>query len=252
MLVTAILGIIGLVFCVVGVVLLMVARGGARKAALIQQIPTSPATSVASQPPGTLVEVKGTLRCDAPIAAELPRRTCAYTSLVVEREREVREQDANNEWKTNRQSETVSHTSLGSPFYVEDSSGQVLVRPDGADVDAMTVVDRFEQANSGTTLSIGGLTLNLGVGDDTVGYRYRESILPVDGPVYVLGVVAGDGSIGSPAHGRSDQAFTISYRSEETLVRSTSQAAFWLRVGGAGALVLGVALMVLGVVLGRL
>ncbi|MGV1049901.1 MAG: GIDE domain-containing protein, partial [Solirubrobacterales bacterium] len=42
--------------------------------------------------------------------------------------------------------------------------------------------------------SVAGLTLSLGSVDDTVGYRYRESILPVDGPVYVLGVVGPDGS----------------------------------------------------------
>jgi len=196
--------------------------------------------------------VTGTLRCPAPLTAEISGRPCAFSDFQVERERDVREKDSNDEWQTNRRSETVSHTSLCAPFYVEDDSGQVLVRPDGADVDAMTVVDRFEPANSGASLSVAGLTLSLGSVDDTVGYRYRESILPLDGPVYVLGVVSPDGSIGAPSERRPDQAFTISHRSEAALLHSAGQSSFWLRLSGAGAVALGIVLAGIGVVIGRL
>lgn len=44
----------------------------------------------------------------------------------------------------------------------------------------------------------------------------RESILPVDAPVYVLGAVQEDGEIGAPP-GDEEGRFLIIYRSEEQL-----------------------------------
>jgi len=252
MLATLILGLIGLIFVVVGGVLFFIARRGAQKMALIERVPTSPAAEATRQPPGTLVEVTGTLCCDAPLTAELSGRPCAFASVRVERQREVRERDSDGDIRTSTQSDIISHTSQSAPFSVEDQSGRIPVNPDGAEIDALTVVDRFEPAQTGASLSIGGIVLNLGSGDDTVGYRYNESLLPIDAPVYVLGVIAQDGSIGAPIAGHPDQAFTISYRSEAALLHSTGQTSFWLRVGGGAAIALGVILIVIGVVVGRL
>jgi hypothetical protein len=53
------------------------------------------------------------------------------------------------------------------------------------------VVDRFERGTGGvgSSISLGGATINLVGGERTLGYRYTESILPVATPVYVLGTV---------------------------------------------------------------
>ena len=46
----------------------------------------------------------------------------------------------------------------------------------------------------------------LGEGEDTIGHRHVESILPIDSPVYVLGYATGDGEIGDAVEGGGDLA----------------------------------------------
>ncbi len=93
----------------------------------------------------------------------------------------------------------------------------------------------------------GGATINLGGGERTLGYRYTESILAVDAPVYVLGTVREDGGIGGPITGDEGQRFLISHRSEEALGQSLGKTVLWLGVGGIAALVLGVVLLAIGI-----
>jgi len=92
------------------------------------------------------------------------------------------------------------------------------------------------------------VSINLGGGERTIGYRYTESILPVDEPVYVLGAVQEGGGIGAPQSGEEGHRFVVSHRSEEALGQSLGQTVLWLGVGGAGALVLGVVLVVIGII----
>lgn len=237
---------LGLVAWLVGGVLLYLRSTALAKTALIERIPTSSAASVAGHQAGQLVEVKGTLRCEAPLTAEMSRRSCAYYSSSVTREYEEQESDSDGVSRTRRQSETVASNVLHTPFLVEDASGTAPVDPERADVDAMLVVDRFEQAG-GMPITLGGLTVNLGAGTGTLGYRYRESILPVNAPVYVLGVVRSDGAIAAPAAGSKDQKLIISYRSEEALGQALSSQARYLQVAALGTFVLGAVLVVVGV-----
>jgi hypothetical protein len=97
---------------------------------------------------------------------------------------------------SDRRSEVVASNERFAPFAVEDASGTVGVRGEGAEVDALNVVDRFERdAGGGLSFTLGGRTVR----ERTIGYRYVESVLPVDAPVYVLGAVQQDGRIGAPA-----------------------------------------------------
>src|SRR5829696_6842492 len=56
------------------------------KSALMSQTETSNASDISRIAPGTLVEVKGTLRCDEPLTSEMAEKTCAYYSSTVTRE----------------------------------------------------------------------------------------------------------------------------------------------------------------------
>jgi hypothetical protein len=132
---------------------------------------------------------------------------------------------------------------------VEDDSGFVGVHAEGAEVDARQVMNRFDR-NTGNegSFSLGGVSVNLGGGERTIGYRYSESILPVDESVYVLGAVQEGGTIGAPRSGEKGNRFVVSHRSEEAHTRSLGKTALWLGVGGAAALVLGVVLLVVGII----
>jgi hypothetical protein len=132
-----------------------------------------------------------------------------------------------------------------APFAVEDRWGAVGVRGEGAEVDALEVMNRFEKDPGEGDITLGGVTINLGGGERTLGYRYVESVLRVDEPVYVLGVVQEDGQIGAPAESEREKRFLISYRSEEQLEKKYRRNALWLGlIAGSlflfGAIFLGV------------
>lgn len=241
-----IFGFFAVVLLVLAGVLLYLRRKTQQKSALMRQTESSSAAEVSALAPGTLVEVKGTLRCGSPLTSEMSGRSCAYYSARVTREYLEHDRD-DYDHGSNRRSETLGHNEQVVPFFVEDATGQAAVRGEGAEVDAEQVVDRFERhtGGEGSSISLGGTTLQLGEGEHTIGYRYMESILPVDAPVYVLGVLRESGEIGAPPPGNKEQRFVVSYRSEEALGQNLGRNALWLGLGAVGAFVLGVVFLLI-------
>ena len=244
-----ILLLFAVIFFVVGGALLYFRSRTKQKSALMGQTETSNATDVGGLAPGTLVEVKGTLRCEAPLVSEMAGETCAYYSSQVVREYLERDYDDDDDVGSDRRSEVVAQNEQFAPFTVEDATGSVPVNAEGAEVDAREVVNRFERntGSEGPSITLGGATINLGGGERTLGYRYTESILPVDAPVYVLGAVQENGEIRAPASGESGQRFVVSHRSEEVLGESLGKTVLWLGVGGIAAVVVGIILLVVGI-----
>src|ERR671917_1747838 len=236
-----------ILFLVAGGVLLYFRNRTKHKSALMSQTETSNASDVSGIAPGTLVEIKGTLRCEEPLTSEMAEKTCAYYSATVTREYLERDHDDDN-GGSDRRSEIIAQNEQFAPFSVEDATGSVPVSAEGAEVDARQVVNRFERSTGreGPSITLGGATINLGGGERTLGYRYTESILPVDASVYVLGTVQEGGGIGSPS-GDEGQRFVVSHRSEEALGRSLGKTVLWLGVGGIAALVVGVILLAIGI-----
>ena len=250
MVVFLILSLFAVIFLVAGGVLLYFRNRTKQKSALMSQTETSNASDAAGIAPGTLVEVKGTLRCDEPLTSEMAEKACAYYSSTVIREYLRPDyDDDDNDVGSDRRSEIIAQNVQFAPFVVEDASGFVGVHAEGADIDARQVVNRFDR-NTGNegTFSLGGMAVNLGGGERTIGYRYTESILPVDETVYVLGTVQEGGGVGAPPSDAKDHRFVVSHRSEEAHTQSLGKTALWLGVGGAASLVLGVVLLVVGVV----
>src|ERR671917_407923 len=242
-----ILLLFALIFLVAGGALLYFRSRTKQKAALMGQTETSNASDVSGLAPGTLVEVEGTLRCEEPLTSEMAGERCAYYSSKVVREYLERDYD-DDDVGSDRRSEVVAQNEQFAPFTVEDATGSVSVNAEGAEVDAREVVNRFERntGSEGPSITLGGATINLGGGERTLGYRYTESILPVDASIYVLGTVQEGGGIGSPS-GDEGQRFVVSHRSEEALGRSLGKTVLWLGVGGIAALVVGVILLAIGI-----
>src|SRR5215212_1169767 len=242
-----ILLLFAVIFLVAGGVLLYFRNRTKQKSALMSQTETSAASEVSGLAPGTLVEVKGMLRCEEPLTSEMAEKTCAYYSSTVTREYLRPDHDDDNDVGSDRRSEVIAQNVQFAPFVVEDDSGSVAVDAEGAEVDARQVMNRFDR-NTGNegTFSLGGVAVNLSGGERTIGYRYSESILPVDESVYVLGAVQEGGTISAPRSGEKGNRFVVSHRSEEAHTQSLGKTALWLGVGGAASLVLGVVLLVIG------
>jgi hypothetical protein len=244
-----ILLLFAVIFLVAGGVLLYFRSKNKHKAALMGQTETSDARDVSRLAAGTFVEVKGTLRCEEPLTSEMAGERCAYYSSTVTREFLERDHDDDDDVGSDRRSEVVAHNEQFAPFSVEDATGSVPVSAEGAEMDARQVVDRFERhtGGDGPSISLGGATINLGGGERTLGFRHTERILPVDAPVYVLGTVQGDESIGASPPGEKAQRFLVSHRSEEALGQSLGKTVLWLGVGGVASIIVGVVLLAIGV-----
>jgi hypothetical protein len=246
-----ILVIAGIPLCVIGGIFLKYHLGEVRKAALMRRVSTSPASAVATMPPGRLVEVQGTLRCPKPLKGELSHQPAAFVATRVERTYEDVERDDEGNWRTVERTETLAANVRLAPFFVEDASGRVRVIPDGAEIDAQTVFSQFEERPANARMWLGGKTIALKRDGRTLGYRYSEAILPIDGPVYVLGAVTERGEIARPRPGTRDAGFIISHRSEQavTAAHQGDRLVMWC---GIGALAGGTLLITIGLVVGLL
>ncbi len=198
------------------------------------------------------VELKGVVGSDSPIEAEMSGQPAVIVQSQVTRDveelREHRDSEGNVTTRWEKRTESVHSNRLERPFWLEDDSGRLEVRPGGADASLQTVVDRFEQPSAvesgGGHLSFGRFSFSarmLGPSRNfrVIGYRFVESILPVGARVYALGEISDTGegiALHKPA---SDKPFMLSTRSEEEMVRSGMSQAKWMKIGGIAAVALG-------------
>jgi hypothetical protein len=162
--------------------------------ALMAATPTSKAAEVAKLSPGTLIEMKGTLRCAAPLAAEYSQQPCVYFKAEMTRHEVYYDRDSSGKERRNTRN-TVLHSNIQyAPCRIEDDSGTVAVKLEGAEIEtAMTLTRTVNPVDStlGTLLSIA----SGGSNQDT--FTETEFALAADIPVYLLGAVQADGTIGA-------------------------------------------------------
>lgn len=187
-----------------------------RKAELIDR--AVPATSVTIERclPGELVSISGTARCDQTLTSQHQSTPCVYyeSSII----REYQKQRASRRGGRSRGKETVHTDTRSVPFRVEDRSGRVAVLPDGADFDADETLNEYvPETDQSGVIQIAGVNVTVGYQERTLGHRYIEKTIPVDEPVFVLGVVDERGDIGAPDGDRDNAGLIISYRDADSL-----------------------------------
>ncbi len=212
--------------------------------------------------PGSLreyVKLYGRVKADTPLTSELKEVPCVYYSMSVTREYEerVRREDSEGrtEWRTERRSDTLSSNTQAIPFLVQDSQGAVLVDPEGAAIETVQVLNEFRPEHNTSHLSFGSFSLNLdvsfGSGGKTLGYRYQESILPLERQVLVVGEASdqtGDLRVGKPQ--QKGRKFFVSLKSEDTLTSHTQDIIRYTTWGAIACVVLGFLLVVAGLLSG--
>jgi len=223
--------LIGIVLIPTAGFLLWSWRSSRNDMALMRATETTRAADVAKLPAGSLVEVKGRLRCASPVTGELSKSPCAHFAATVERDYETWEYDAKRRTSYRaRKTEVVQANTRCAPFEIEDESGRAAVSAEGAIIEGVAAVDRYdadeEEAGSESLMQA---ALNAGTAKDrTVGLRYKESHLPLDAEIYVLGVVRKDCCIGAPEPGAKGQRFLISVKSEETRAAELGGKSKWM------------------------
>lgn len=231
--------LIGVVLVPTAGFLLWSGRGSRNDMALMRATETTRAADVAKLPAGSLVEVKGRLRCASPVTGELSKTPCAHFVATVERDYETWEYDAKRQTSYRaHKTEIVQSNTLFAPFEIEDDSGRAAVSAAEAIIEGIEAVDRqhVEQLEDGSESVMQAALGNVNATDRTLCLRYKETHLPLDAEIYVLGVVGENRCIGAPPAGAKGQRFLISVNSEEARAAELGNKSRWLL--GLGAICL--------------
>ena len=241
------MAIIGCLLIIIGGVLVWVQKHQKTKAFSIKSARTATAAElnttareIAEEIGGgnwrDYIKIWGAVQTDQPLISELKQAACVYYSTAVLREYEetITEKDAkgNPVRKTRRGSETISSNQQSLPFLLQDATGQIAVNPDGAAIEAVSILNQFCPGEAtGGMLSFGRFSLTLGNaqfnhGRRTLGYRYMESILPPGRNILVIGAVSdqtGSLVLGKPL--QRGQKFIISLKTDEELTLTAERNA---------------------------
>jgi hypothetical protein len=193
-----------------------------------------------------IVEVKGVVSTDNPLISEHTQTKCVYFHSSVERKYEVTEQERDSEGNyrqvTRTKTETLSSNEKSTPFYINDGSGdKILVNPEGANIDAEEVLNTFERDAPANFIASTFLS-----NSRTLGYTYRESIIPLNARLYVLGEISdrqGKLSILKPKE--SGKQFIVSVKSEDQIIAEAESSAAWQLYGSIALIVIGIIVSIL-------
>jgi hypothetical protein len=191
---------------------------------------------------------------EQPLVSPLGVRPCLYYRMTVTRRYEEeyteRDQQGNTRHKTRTGSETMSTQEEFCDFHLQGSDGHLPVHLEGASFDNLIeTVDRFEPAGNGmAVLSLGRFRMslgNVGSGRRTLGYQYREHILPAGTQLTVVGLVT-DSRGGGLSAGRGGAAFIVSTRTKKEMLGSAKRTANLTAIGSGLCLLAGAILTVIG------
>lgn len=219
------------------------ARRTQRKANILGRAAPVTAESIRHSFPGEMVSIAGTSRSEQELLSQHAGEPCIYFESSIIREYQRRR--SSRRGGRSRGSETVESFTRSVPFSVEDQTGQVQVDPEGAEFDARETMNRYvPNEDRQGAFSLGGISINIGNREQTLGHRYVEKTISVDSPVFVLGVVDEGGSIRTPDAGRSNAGFFISYRDEKSLKRAWQESARRQIYGAFASAAVGAGLLV--------
>jgi hypothetical protein len=203
------------------------------------------------------VGLQGTLVCDQPLTSDLSGTSCAAFRSRVERrwEEDYEDRDSHDKpvRRTRAGSEQVAGNERRASFWVVDASGRVLVVPDGARIDMETTVDRFEPGSTGAIDRFLPFQLELyGLAHRdrrrTLGYHFREEILPLDRAIYVLGMATDrTGALAVGHFPGANEPFIVSLKSREQVVHAARRAKVFAQYAAFICAALGIALLIAGI-----
>lgn len=226
---------------VVALLVLLIAGGFGlamwRRRWLMADLPTSEAAHVFVG----MNEVLGTAQPEGqPLVAPYSATECVWYRSVLERE--VQSGNDQKRWRTEHDEQSEA------PFWIEDRTGRVLIRPKGASVDAP---QRHRQTHGGKPQRFGRLSLlvsldggSLSLGSTSMdNHRTTEWYLQPGDPIYLLGeatlrddVVALEFAPSDPRSGVKQRPLLVSHGDERTAARRTGViAALLLLVSLAAA-----------------
>lgn len=209
------LPLLGLVLALVA---LFAAFRDGRRRRLIENLPTSKTSGVFIG----LVELKGTAESSGPLTSYLAAQVCVQYQWSVQEHwsRTVTETYTDDKGNTQTRTRTESgwtQVDAGGemiPFYLQDDCGVVLVQPEGAKLEPVTLFDEICTPLNPLYYGKGPAGA---VMDSTLTRRFVESGLPLHAQLFIIGQARERQDMVAPEIAADAQApmFLISTRSQE-------------------------------------
>ena len=187
---------------------------------LIDNLPTSKTQGVFIG----LVELKGTAQCEEPLTSYLSATPCVYYSYEIEEQWSRLVTETESDGKGGERTVTRRETGWSSvasetemtPFYLQDDTGHLLVRPEGARVEALSV---FSETCTPFNALYYGKGPALGVIDSDHIRRFTETAIPMQAPVFIVGQARERQDVIAPEIAADANAaeFLVSVRSQEEI-----------------------------------
>jgi hypothetical protein len=208
---------------------------------LLSDLPTSKAQGVFVG----LVELEGTAESESPLTGFLAEQACVHYAWKVEEHWRRTRTESYTDSKGNRKTRTVTDTGWETvasggeqqAFYVRDDTGEVLVRPEGAKIEALRVFNQTASRGEGLYYAKGpGGSVNGSTGRR----RFSEDAIPLHALLYAVGTARERADVVAPEITRGDGGeFILSCRGEEAVTRGLALGSWLAWVGGLVALPVG-------------
>jgi hypothetical protein len=234
----------GLALIAVSLLLLLWSLHLRRRHRLLRDLPTSKARGVFIG----LVELKGAAEAEAPLRSYLAEQRCVHYSYSVEERwsRTVTEhytdKDGKSQTRTRHESgwNTIASGGETTPFYLQDDTGVVLIRPDGARIEPCTLFSATAARGDALYYAKGPPGA---VADSDHVRRFTETGIPLHAALYVVGRARERTDIVAPEIAADHDApvFLISCKSEERVLKNYAVGSWvtWalgiVAAGGVGA-----------------
>lgn len=204
--------------------------------------------------------VMGKIKCSQPLMSPIGNVPCVYYTYKVTNKWTERytEKDSNGhtQTRTRTHEDVIDQGTNCTRFTLDDGTGSIMVDPqDGTFEGLSKSVDRtetqFPQNNSGPSLQIGSLRLDLGSGNmrnqRPESVKYVEEVIGLDRTVTVVGTIC-DAMGDLCVRGTSKNKVIVSTKSADDMVADTKDsiksAKLCMNICG----ILGVVLLIIGII----
>jgi hypothetical protein len=222
----------------VAIVLLWLSLRFRRRERLVRDLPTSKVQGVFIG----LVELGVSAESEKPLVSFLGEKLCVHYSYRVDEHwsRTVSETTTDDKGQAQTRTrveegwKTIAAGGASEPFYGQDDTGVILVRPDGAKVEAAAFLD--QTVPRGHPLYLGKAP-PVGVPDSTGRRRFVEEGIPLHAPVFIVGQARERADVVAPEIAASKDApmFLISVHSKRGVQTNYALASWLAWVGGLRA-----------------
>ena len=181
------------------------------------------------------IKIWGKITCKKPLVSQLKQESCVYYEMSVTQEYQ---ETIQKKYKgklidsLETKSQVIATQKRSIAFKLKDKWGKVTVNPQEADIDSIEVVNEFHPDNSlGDNISFGDFSLvvkNQSKDNPrkTIGFHYKESILPIGENVLVLGTASDETTkliISNPIN--TKRKFIISRKTNDALMAQVKEKA---------------------------